>query len=112
MNWILFAFALELGAIQGPDIPVDLSSYVQMESTATILTHLEVGGALRSYQVPYTGHEWSPFRMDYTVHATVTFGMISFGVEHMCYHPVSTTSTYSWQSGGLERWFIRVVTTR
>jgi hypothetical protein len=87
MEWIAFVFALELGAIRGSDIPVDVSSYVQMEAAAVVLGHLEIGGSLRSYQVPDGDQAW-PFRMDYTVDATVRFGGISLGVEHTCHHPV------------------------
>lgn len=111
MNWLLFAFALELGAIRGSDIPVDLSSYVQMESTAIIAEHLEIGGVLRSYQVP-DGVYWWPFRMDYTVSATVRFGVLSFGVEHLCYHPVKIPEAPESWHGWAEKVFIRISTSR
>ena len=112
MNWILFAFALELGAIRGPDIPVDLSSYVQMESTAIIAEHLEIGGTLRSYQIPDAANSWWPYRMDYTVAATVRFGALSFGVEHLCYHTVDPWQAHRFApvDGGYERAFVRITT--
>lgn len=110
MNWILFAFALELGAINDTELPVDLTAYVQMESTAILFRHLEIGGILRSYQIPAGGYQWEPLRMDYTVLAIVRFGILSFGAEHICYHPVGTKQVpfVDWNSS--DRIFIRVAT--
>lgn len=112
MNWILFAFALELGAIRGSEIPVDVSSYVQMESMAIIAEHLEIGGVLRSYQTPEAWYNWYPYRMDYTVTATMRFGVLSFGVEHLCYHTVDPWQAHRFTpvDGGYERAFVRIVT--
>lgn len=90
MDWLLFAFALELGAIRGPDIPVDVSSYVQTEATVTLFRHVEVGGRLQTYQVPKDGYVWTPFRIDYATSVSVVFGALSFGVEHECFHNVSS----------------------
>ena len=113
MNWLLLAFSLEVGAIRGPTIPFDIASYVQTNAIVTLLDHLEIGGTLRSYQEPIpSSYAWDPFRMDYTVSAVVRFGSLSFGVERMCYHPVSSVSIYQWQTGGFERMFIRVSTIR
>lgn len=112
MDWLFFAFALELGAIRGTDLPVDVSSYVQMESAAIVLGHIEIGGALRSYQIPDNA-QWWPFQMDYTVGATARFGNLSFGVEHLCRHTVIPFNTYlappidEWS----ERAFVRIATT-
>ena len=112
MEWLFFAFALELGAIRGNDIPVDVASYVETSATITIVEHLKIEGALRSYQYPEFATQWMPFRMDYRVGLSVEFGALSFGVEHECYHPVSSNSVYSWQSGGWEKVFLRIVTPR
>jgi hypothetical protein len=111
MDWLLFAFAFEFGAIRGPDVqglalrdePV---SYVQTEVEATAFRHLQIGGALRSYQPFEASTNWDPFRIDYSIHALVRFGGLSFGVEHLCYHPVNGTSG----SGGYERAFVRIAT--
>ena len=115
MEWLLFAFALELGAIRGNDLPVDAAAYVQTEAIITVLHHVEIKGVLRSYQIPDSMSNWLPFRMDYTVAAVATFRAFSFGVERLCYHPVITDSPDGpgfFDSSGTERIFIRIATPR
>lgn len=115
MTWLLFSFALELGAIRGSDIPVDVSSYVQTETTVTLFKHLEIGGKLRSYQVPDdSAADWAPFRMDYSASAVVRFGVLSFGVESLCYHPVVPYRVYRFTpvDGWTDRAFVRIATPR
>ena len=112
MDWLLFVFALELGAIRASDIPVDPSMYVQTDVAAIIGDHLEVGSTMRSYQVPENIDNWLPFRIDYSLSAVVRFGGLSFGVEHLCYHPVTPYRAY--QFAPVDRWsdrvFVRVET--
>jgi hypothetical protein len=118
MDWLLFAFALELGAIRGNDLPVDVASYVQMESAVTLFRHVEIGGTFRSYQVPSDDYRWTPFRIDYTTGVTLRFGILSFGVEHECFHNVwSPNPIEGYRLKQSPRWaaekaFIRIATPR
>ncbi len=119
MDWLVFAFALELGAIRGPDIlpdsPGEFAGYVQTEVALTMFGHVTFGGTMRAYELWAEGYQFSPFRMDYTTGIAATFGVLSFGVEHVCSHPVTTPwegSPSGIESGGTERAFVRIATPR
>jgi hypothetical protein len=113
MDWLLFAFALEFGLVRGSETPpIDMSSYVQLETSAIAFGHLELIGKMRSYQIADEITRWQPFRMDYTVGVNVAFDGLIFGVEHLCYHPVFLPewldTSFEYRHGWQDRIFVRI----
>ncbi len=95
-SWLVLYFALQAGLVsqtmtindqtwQTPPNTLEAT----MEAKAVLFDHLELGGFMRSWQMPQSAFQWSPFRIDYGVEAALFWGPLRVGVRHECEHPVS-----------------------
>lgn len=90
MTWLIFLFSLTLG-VENTDFlldghQTDWHGYSEMEASALMWEHLELGGAIKTRFVPSGGLFFAPFQAEFIAFAQVRFGLLCLGAEHMCIH--------------------------
>lgn len=82
---------------------------IEYKLGAQINDYFYVGGRIDTYMaLPKEGSIYfRPFQNDYFITAAFTLGMFSLGIEHICYHPVSTAGdNYVGKYGGYSSAFV------
>ncbi len=123
MNWIILAFALELGCLpfdrtimyDPPALVVqDWVYYDRMETEVQLFNnHIFVGGSVetRMWKNEMAIYFW-PERAGFAFNAGLRWGPVEIGFLHYCTHPVIPRKPYSnprvlWE-GAYEKIYIRV----
>ncbi|MHA1302130.1 MAG: hypothetical protein ACTSPI_00310 [Candidatus Heimdallarchaeaceae archaeon] len=98
MNWLIFAFALELGIIPidefvmyNPSIEIvfDQSLYVEIEGEALLFDLLFIGGSIRTYiWKNKEGISFWPWRDGFLFNAGIKYKYVELGFKHYCTHPI------------------------
>ena len=100
MNWIAFLFALELGVLPNgyignyinpplmPGFELNGQGYVDLEGGVELFNFLYIGGGVKTYVDKYnTGKDFMPANIEYDFQVAATFGVLSVGYRHYCFHP-------------------------
>jgi hypothetical protein len=110
MNWIILAFALEVGWMPQGDflmheptsiVTLEGMFYVDFEARATLFGFLFAGGEVKTIMWGVGWNNYSPERMLYQFNAGIRLDPLELGWRHYCTHPM-WTYLQSWN--GTARW--------
>jgi len=111
MTWLIFFYALTLGAEQsdmlvGYDPSLIWYGYSQLETSILIADTLELGGSttirLRPSHVPF----FSPVEAEFIFFAELQYRILAVGYEHACYH--NFQGYYTRDLMGYNRLYLRI----
>ena len=111
MTWLIFLYALTIGAEQsdmlvGYDPNLVWYAYTEMQASMLILDTLEVGGSstirIRPTDLPFG----SPVEAEFIFFTQLRYKLLSIGWEHACYHNFQGYYTRDLQ--GYNRFYLRI----
>jgi len=111
MAWLVFLYALTLGAEQsnmlvGYDPALTWYAYTDLQASVLILDTLEIGGSstirITPVQVPF----FTPIEAEFIFFAQLRYKLLSIGYEHACYH--NFPGWYTRDLQGYNRIYLRI----
>ncbi|MBA7551524.1 hypothetical protein ES705_44066 [subsurface metagenome] len=109
MAWLVFLYALTLGAEQSNvivDYDLEWYGYIETQASVLLWDTLEIGGSALTRIIPKTIIRYSPVETDFLFFAQIQYQMLSVGIEHLCSHNFKVYSTRGMH--GYNRIYLRI----
>ena len=111
MTWLIFLYALTIGAEQsdmlvGYDPNLVWYAYTEIQASMLILDTLEVGGSSTIRIRPSHPPFGSPVEAEFIFFTQLRYKLLSIGWEHDCYHNFQGYYTRDLQ--GYNRFYLRI----
>lgn len=109
MAWLVFLYALTLGAEQSDMLEgYDLSwyAYTDIQASILVLDTLEVGGSSTIRIRPSHSPFFTPIEAEFIFFTQFRYKLLSIGYEHCCYHNFQGYYTRDLQ--GYNRFYLRI----
>lgn len=114
MSWLIPYFILNMALIPTYNFKVDDSNFCRLDNQfeteiiigAELFDFISIEGEILTYMNPKKITKYQPYQEEYSIRVFATYGPLTIGAEHTCYHPVISEFDGFQYKGGIEKIYI------